>query len=229
MQSLKYDNIDNYEVNDKFKIEILNLEKEEYEENNNNLFSWLSDNFWESKENKKDIKIENQKTLDSENNKTIQEKKVKEEKVEKDIENKVEFIDSREEIKLTNIENEILKKFNKYDLKQVDLHPRLFDLTWEYPDKYFEYYAKDLNLYFFGNKTYLDLKDIFNVLTYELPFSINEVNNFWTSSFYINLDTLFEDDYIRIVIEKSNRTFWLKIKKQLYEQIKNDLSVIFHK
>ena len=220
LQSLKYDDITDYKVNDEFKIDILDLEKDVVKAPKDNLFSWLSDNFWEETK-----KIEKTITIKNSNDEKIVERKDFYEEPEE----KSEFIDAREELKLTNIEKKILESFNWYDLKEVDLHPRLFDLTWEYPDEYFEYYAKDINLYFFWNKSYSDLVDIFTVLTYELPFSVNEVNNFWSKSFYINLDELFEDEYIRIVLEKSNRTFWLKIKKQLYEKIKNDLSVVFSK
>jgi UDP-galactopyranose mutase len=102
-------------------------------------------------------------------------------------------------------------------------------LTWEYPDEYFEYYWKDINLYFFWNKLYSDLIDIFEVLTYELPFSINKVNNFWEKSFYINLNSGFEDEYVRVVLKKSNRIIWFKIKKQLYKKMKWELWAIFHK
>ena len=220
LQSLKYDDITDYKVNDEFKIDILDLEKDVVKAPKDNLFSWLSDNFWEETK-----KIEKTITIKNSNDEKIVERKDFYEEPEE----KSEFIDAREELKLTNIEKKILESFNWYDLKEVDLHPRLFDLTWEYPDEYFEYYAKDINLYFFWNKSYSDLVDIFTVLTYELPFSVNEVNNFWSKSFYINLDELFEDEYIRIVLEKSNRTFWLKIKKQLYEQIKNNISVVFSK
>jgi len=210
MQSLKYDKKE-YKIDDKFKIKIPDT-KVEKENTNESIFSWLSDNFWEE-----EIKIDK--------NIKTEEKKVVENKEEK----KSVFINSREKLKLTNIENNILKNLKKYNLKQVELHSRLFDLTDEYPNKYFEYYSKDITLYFFGNESYEDLKDIFEVLTYELPFKIKEVNNFWSKSFYINLNSLFEDDYIRIVIKKSNRTFWIKIKKELYSKIKNNLWVIFKK
>jgi hypothetical protein len=60
----------------------------------------------------------------------------------------------------------------------MEVNANLFDLTNEYPDEYLEYYSKDLTLYFFTTKRYTDLKDIFNVLSEELPFDINEINNF---------------------------------------------------
>ena len=218
MQSMKYDNND-YKIDDKFKIEIPDIE-EEKNDSKDNIFSWLNENFWTKNQKKIDnIKFVVEKKSTNKNRVLI--KKVEE--------NKVEFVNHREKIKLTNIENNILKKFKKYNIKKVELHPRLFDLTWEYPDEYFEYYSPQINLYFFWNKSYVDLRDIFEVLTYELPFKIKEIDNFWAKSFYINLDWLFKDDYIRIVIKKSNRTFWLKIKKELYNKIKNNLNIIFKK
>lgn len=218
LQSLKYENESEYKIDDKFKISIPNLENEKEVSNNESIFSWLSSNFWE--EIPKIISPEEEVDRTKEPwNKNIKDKE----------ENKWVFINTREKIKITNIEKEILEKLKKHNLKKVDLHSRLFDLTWEYPNEYFEYYWEDINLYFFWNKLYSDLKDIFEVLTYELPFSINEIDNFWDKSFYINLNSWFEDDYIRVVLKKSNRIIWFKIKKQLYEKMKSELWVVFHK
>lgn len=136
---------------------------------------------------------------------------------------KVEYISVIEELKMTKVEEDLLTKFREYSLKEVELHPRLFDLTSEYPDNYFEYYSDYLTLYFFGNKPYINIKDIFDVLTYELPFTVNEVNNFWDKSFYINLKEDFQDDMIRIVFLYKNRTIWVKVKKDFYSHIKEKL------
>jgi len=214
MQSLKYDD-NKYKVDDRFKIKIP-IKEENKKQDNETIFSWLKENFWENTKNKKQSKDKSEKKSIKNKKNNIEEKKV-------------EYIEKREDLKLTKIENNILNNFKKYKLKKVELHPRLFDLTDEYPDKYFEYYSKNITLYFFGNKSYNEIKDIFDVLSYELPFKINEVNNFWQKSFYINLNPLFEDWYIRLVIKKSNRTFWIKIKKELYNKIKNNLAVIFKK
>lgn len=215
LQSLKYDNSPEYEVDDKLKISITwDYKNNDIEEND--LFTWLSNDFVDE-------------TIEETTPKKTKKDTEKKSNINIEWENKVEFVDSVEEIKLSDIEKSVLKQFEKYDLKKIDFHPRLFDLTWEYPDEYFEYYTEDINLYFFWNKLYSDIKDIFEVLTYELPFSINEVNNFWEKSFYINLNSWFADDYVRVILKKSNRIIWFKIRKQLYEQIKNDLWVIFHK
>ena len=143
---------------------------------------------------------------------------------EEDMESvKVEYVSAYSELKITKIEEEFLNKFTGYKLKELELHPRLFDLTSEYPDNYFEYYSEYLTLYFFGNKPYNEIRDVFEVLTYELPFTLNEVNNFWEKSFYINLDENFEDWVVRLVLLYKNRTFWLKLKKEVYDHVKGKI------
>jgi len=73
---------------------------------------------------------------------------------------------------------EINKLFSLYSLNKLEINSNLFDITDEYPDNYFEYYSKDLTLYFFPTKTYDEILDIFSVLDDELPFTLKEVNNF---------------------------------------------------
>lgn len=137
---------------------------------------------------------------------------------------KVEYISVLEELKITKVEEDFLSKFREYSLKEVELHPRLFDLTSEYPNDYFEYYSEYLTVYFFGNKPYWEIKDIFDILTYELPFIVNEVNNFWEKSFYINLKEDFQDNVVRIVLLHKNRTIWIKVKQDFYSHIKEKLT-----
>jgi len=118
----------------------------------------------------------------------------------------------------------ILNKFDKkFNLDKIDVNTNLFELTDEYPDYYYEYYSNDLTLYFFTTKQYSEIYDIFNYIQNDLPFSINEVNNFWENSFYINLNTEINDSYIRLVITENWITFWLKIKDTQYDVVKNIL------
>jgi len=118
----------------------------------------------------------------------------------------------------------ILKLFSIYKLKKLEVNSNLFDITDEYPDNYFEYYSKDLTLYLFPTKNYNDLLDIFSVLKNELPIEINEVNNFWDNSFYINLDKDIQDRFVRVVISNNGVVFWLKIKKTEYNLVKEKLN-----
>lgn len=122
---------------------------------------------------------------------------------------------------LTGEEIDFIEAFKKrFVISQVDIPVTLFDITTEYPDKYYEYSNKHIAIYVFPTKTYSEVKKIFEVLEFELPYSINEVNNFWTSSFYINLDDWYSDEIVRIVLEHEKRAFWLKIKKDSYNILK---------
>ncbi|MDP2396498.1 MAG: hypothetical protein Q8S84_07630 [bacterium] len=71
-----------------------------------------------------------------------------------------------------------MELFSSYSINKLHVNSYLFDITDEYPDNYYEYYSKDLTLYLFPTKTYKEVFDIFSVLSTELPFKINEVNNF---------------------------------------------------
>lgn len=130
----------------------------------------------------------------------------------------------KEEIVLWKNYRDILSLFSIYKLNKLEVNSNLFDITDEYPDNYFEYYSKDLTLYFFPTKSYNDLLDIFNVLSKELPFSLSEINNFWDNSFYINLDKNIEDRFVRVIISNNGIVFWMKIKKTEYSLIKEKLN-----
>jgi hypothetical protein len=111
-------------------------------------------------------------------------------------------------------------------LKELEINTSLFDITTEYPDNYIEYYSKWLTLYFFPTKTYNEIYDIFSVLEYELPFTLNPVNNFWDNSFYINLNEDINDNVIRLIISNKGIVFWLKIKKNEYNLVKEKLNIL---
>ena len=121
---------------------------------------------------------------------------------------------------------EILDLFSNNNFQELELNTNLFDITNEYPDNYLEYYSRDLTLYFFPTKSYKDIYNIFSVLEYELPFKINETNTFWDKSFFINLNQDLDDNFIRIVISNKWIVFWLKIKKNEYNTIKEKLNIL---
>ena len=134
------------------------------------------------------------------------------------------LIELKSEITLWKNYKDIINIFSIYKLDKLEMNTNLFDITDEYPDNYFEYYSKDLTLYLFPTKTYSDLYDIFSVLSDELPFTINEVNNFGDNSFYVNLNDDIEDRFIRVVISNKGVVFWLKIKKSEYNLVKEKLN-----
>lgn len=121
---------------------------------------------------------------------------------------------------------EILDIFYDYNLQALELNTNLFDITDEYPDNYLEYYSKELTLYFFPTKNYKEVYDIFSVLEFELPFKMNAANNFWEESFFVNLNQDISDNFVRVVISHKWVVFWLKIKKNEYNLIKEKLNTL---
>ena len=135
----------------------------------------------------------------------------------------IETPSQEQEISLSNVEQDILDLFSEYDLKELKKHASLFDISTEYPDDYFEYFSKNLVIYFFSTKSYSEVFDIFEVLSYDLPYDLNEVNNFWQSSFYINLKEVYTDEFIRLVVQYQWKAFGLKIHRDVYDDIKDIL------
>ncbi len=122
------------------------------------------------------------------------------------------------------VEQEVLDLFKDYNLeeKEKSENSSLFWLTNEYPYEYKEFYSKEkkMTLYIFEWKLYDDILNIFDVISYNLYFKVKKVNNFWNKSFFINLDPDLDDNYIRFVFSYKNKNFWLKIKKDWYNNIK---------
>lgn len=199
-----------YYVSDDYRVFLKNLKNEEViiEEKP----SFINDDFSKEEETKLDENIEIVKP-DNENNIIFN----------KLDDNKVEI---KSDISLWKNYLDILDLFSNYNLQELELNTNLFDITSEYPDNYLEYYSKDLTLYFFPTKSYKDVYDIFSVLEYELPFKINELNNYGDNSFFINLNQDINDSFIRIVISNKWVVFWLKIKKNEYNQIKEKLNTL---
>lgn len=141
-----------------------------------------------------------------------------------EIKNDSDKIELKKQISLWKNYTDILDLFSIYSLEELELNTNLFDLTDEYPDNYIEYFSKDLTLYFFPTKNYSDLYDIFNLLSNDLPFTVNEVNNFWDNSFYINLDEYISDRFVRLIVSNNGVVFGLKIKNTEYDLIKEKLN-----
>ena len=121
---------------------------------------------------------------------------------------------------------ELVTLLGNYWLEAINPNEFLFWITSEYPDPYIEWFSPELILYSFPTKNFRNLFDIFDVLAYELPISLNSVNNFWTQSFFINMNEGWEDDFVRIVFEYENEVFWLKIKNLHYNEVRNALNVL---
>jgi hypothetical protein len=121
---------------------------------------------------------------------------------------------------MSDYDKEILQKFSAFNLVELQSHWVLLDVNDEYPDNFFEYYTPNLTLVFFPTKSYEEVREIFEIVSDEWIFTINEVDNFWEESFYVNLDTSYDDWSVRIVFTKNNRSFWLKFPVSQYRRIK---------
>ena len=148
----------------------------------------------------------------------------------------LEFLESisswrlRSEMNMQNLELlpseltfQILSYFSEYNLDSINPEEYLFAITPEYPDPFLQWYSSDVRFYSFPTKTYRDIYDIFDVLSFELPITLNPVNNFGSQSFFINMDTWWDDGYIRVVFEYENEAFWLKIKNLHYNTVRDML------
>ncbi len=131
--------------------------------------------------------------------------------------------DEEELPEMTISEEEFIKTFWTFSLKKLETHTNIFGITTEYPDPYHEWYSAGVSVYVLSTKNYEEVRNIFQVLAFDLPYTLNEVNNVWDKSFYINLDEWYGDDYVRIVLEHENNAFWLKIRKDRYNESKRIL------
>lgn len=196
----------------------------------NTIFYFVSDDYQQFLKN-----LKYSPTIDKTSNSLYSESKFIDESENKWEEKKIEngIIEIPNEIETENIPQSqtvlwigyqaILDKFQKYSLKQLELNTNLFDLTNEYPDPYYEYYSKDVTLYFFPGNRYTQIHDVFEYLSKQHPYTINALDNFWTNSFYINLDPVIRDNYIRLVVSNKGIVFGLKVHTSRYEEIKNIL------
>lgn len=118
----------------------------------------------------------------------------------------------------------IISLIDDYDIKPINSEEYLFSVTPEYPDPFLQWHSSEVNFYAFSTKTYREVFDIFDVLSFELPITLNEVNNFGDASFFINMDNWWEDGYVRVVFEYENEVFWLKIRNLYYNTIRDTLT-----
>ena len=124
------------------------------------------------------------------------------------------------------IENEVLALFQWENLRSIDENINIFWLTNEYPDPYYEWISEDISFYIFPTKTYTEVYDIFDVLSFDIPYTLNIVNTFGNRSFFINMDTNWDDGNVRLVFEYKKQVFWLKMKKNRYNEIREIISTL---
>lgn len=124
------------------------------------------------------------------------------------------------------VEKKILDAFYDagYPLYQKADKDDLLDIAGEYPDEYLQYGKEGFDIYMLTTRKYTEVVSIFSVLEYEMPFSINATNSFWTQSFFINLDS--NDNKVRFIFEYERKVFWIKLKESEYSTVKNILNTL---
>jgi len=105
--------------------------------------------------------------------------------------------------------------------KAYDEYYKIFGITDEYLKKYETYTSDNLEIYYFPETNFDEAYNFFETLTFDLPITLNRLNNFWQRSFYLNKKT--SDDFVRVVIKYDNKIFWLKIKNIYYNEIRKIL------
>ena len=134
--------------------------------------------------------------------------------------------DTRELPDTSASEEYFLWLFSTFNPGKLETYSNTFGITTEYPDPYHEWYSAGVSIYAFSTKTYDEVRNIFLAISYDASFELNEVNNFGQRSLYINLDEAIDDNHVRIVLEYENRVFWLKIRKDRYNEVKEILSAL---
>lgn len=95
---------------------------------------------------------------------------------------------------------------------------QIFGITDEFPKKYITFLAPDIEMYSFYESSYDDVYTFFDVVSYDLPLTLNKTNTFGERSFFINLKS--KDDFVRLVIQVEKKVFGLKIKNTSYNKVK---------
>ena len=126
----------------------------------------------------------------------------------------------------TASEEYFLSLFSTFNPGKLETYSNVFGVTTEYPDPFHEWYSAGVSIYAFSTKSYDEVRNIFQAISFDASFELNEVDNFWERSLYINLDEAISDNHVRIVLEYENRAFWLKIRKDRYNEVKEILNAL---
>ncbi len=127
-----------------------------------------------------------------------------------------------DELTYSWIINQVKEKFSWYDFKYKPYWDdyMMFGFTDEYPNKYLTYNAWKFEIYFFVDDNFDKVYDFFELLSKDLNFEVKKTNNFWNRSFYINTT---DAKFIKVIVKSWDKLFWLNIKKQYYNEVKDIL------
>ncbi|MDD5213049.1 MAG: hypothetical protein PHG82_01355 [Candidatus Gracilibacteria bacterium] len=129
--------------------------------------------------------------------------------------------DTSVDYKLDDTDKEFISYFSGSVVEKAVVENSLFAITEEYPDKYTFYKGENIDMYFFGIKSFDSMYDFFDVLSYDNPISLKKFKLNEKKSFFINLDK--SDSNVRFVLEYKNHCYGFKIKKSQYNLVKDTI------
>ena len=128
--------------------------------------------------------------------------------------------------KLTPVTLEIIEAFQKswFEILERAEKDDLLDIAREYPDDYIQYGNNNFDLYILYTRTYDEVDDIFTVLEFEMPYTLNKTNSFWDQSFFINLDR--PDQKVRFIFQYKGEVYGIKVRSPNYNAVKDILNTL---
>jgi len=130
------------------------------------------------------------------------------------------------ELRVTAVWQKIISDFNASGFEIIEKKDKddLLDIAREYPDDYLQYGNNSFDLYILSTRTYDEVDDIFTVLEYEMPYTLNKTDTFWDRSFFINLDR--PDEKVRFIFQYEWETYWVKVRTPNYNAVKSILNTL---
>ncbi len=130
------------------------------------------------------------------------------------------------ELKITVVSQEIIAGFQDawFEILEKEDKDDLLDIAREYPDDYIQYGNNSFDLYILATRSFDEVDDIFTVLEYEMPYTLNKTNSFWEKSFFINLDR--PDEKVRFIFQYKWEVYWVKVRSPNYNAVKSILNTL---
>lgn len=121
---------------------------------------------------------------------------------------------------LTEFDRNFLLSFSEFDLSEKDSPSNLFWFIFDYEKDFWKYSSDKIDLYFMWDVSYNEIKTFLESNPASNWYTINEVNNFWEKSLYINKEPFI----VRLLLEVNSRVYMLEVIKPEYEKVKQILN-----
>lgn len=130
------------------------------------------------------------------------------------------------ELVLSEVGKQIIANFQDtwFEILEKEDKDDLLDIAREYPDDYIQYGNNSFDLYVLPTRNYAEVDDIFTVLEFEMPYTLNKTDSFGERSFFINLDR--PDEKVRFIFQYKWEVFWIKVRTPNYNAVKSILNIL---